>query len=361
MRNFVLDHSPIDVVFNKNSDNFVVKEIPLYEFSGDGEHTIVHVEKKDLSTPELLEILSSTLGVKIRDFGYAGLKDKLGLTRQFISFHKNYEDNLKNLNHPKIKIIDVFRHKNKLKIGHLKGNHFFVKFKKVNNANATKLQNVIEILKKTGFGNYFGYQRFGNFGDNAKLGEEILDNKKSFKNKKLNKFLINALQSELFNNYLSKRLEISKLSNSFNKKEFKEIYKFDDKLIDDLYRQKTLFKLIDGEVFNHYPFGKNFLEDNFNSAIKRFEMKEISPTGLLIGSKVMQSIGSAKILEDEIFSDFYEKFINVSGSRRMMWVFADDLEYKYNQLNAQFSISFSLIKGAYATTFIEELLHCERL
>ncbi len=71
---YSLKHSPINAYFSKNSDDFVVRERPLYEFSGKGEHLILHINKKDLTTNEALKILSETSGVKIRDFGYAGLK-----------------------------------------------------------------------------------------------------------------------------------------------------------------------------------------------------------------------------------------------------------------------------------------------
>ncbi|TEY31032.1 tRNA pseudouridine(13) synthase TruD, partial [Campylobacter sp. CH185] len=82
---YSLKHSPINAYFSKNSDDFVVRERPLYEFSGKGEHLILHINKKDLTTNEALKILSEASGVKIRDFGYAGLKDKQGSTFQYLS------------------------------------------------------------------------------------------------------------------------------------------------------------------------------------------------------------------------------------------------------------------------------------
>ncbi len=40
-----LNHSKIDVVFKQNKDDFVVTEIPLYEFSGEGEHLILKIRE----------------------------------------------------------------------------------------------------------------------------------------------------------------------------------------------------------------------------------------------------------------------------------------------------------------------------
>ena len=84
-----LTHSPINAHFSKNADDFVVREVPLYEFSGAGEHLILHIAKKDLSTSEAVRLLSEVSGAKMREFGVAGLKDKQGQTFQYISAPKN--------------------------------------------------------------------------------------------------------------------------------------------------------------------------------------------------------------------------------------------------------------------------------
>ncbi|MFB1008840.1 MAG: tRNA pseudouridine(13) synthase TruD, partial [Sulfurospirillum sp.] len=132
IRQFFLTHSPISAMFTKNSSDFVVNEIPLYPFSGEGEHLVLHVRKKDLTTWDMLQYLSEVTGCKVRDFGYAGLKDKDGMTTQYISLHKSYEPKLANFTHDKIKILDKTYHNNKIRTGHLKGNRFFVRLKKVN-------------------------------------------------------------------------------------------------------------------------------------------------------------------------------------------------------------------------------------
>ena len=53
-----LTHSPIDIYFKQSKEDFVVTEIPLYEFSGDGEHLIIKFRKKDLTTWMALEIIA---------------------------------------------------------------------------------------------------------------------------------------------------------------------------------------------------------------------------------------------------------------------------------------------------------------
>lgn len=97
----------------------------------------------------------------MRDFGYAGLKDKQGSTFQYLSMPKKIREFLANFSHPKLKILETFIHENKLRIGHLKGKFFFIRLKKVMPSDALKLEQALMNLDKQGFANYFGYQRFG--------------------------------------------------------------------------------------------------------------------------------------------------------------------------------------------------------
>jgi tRNA pseudouridine13 synthase len=45
-RFYSLNHSSIDFRFKQTPRDFVVEEIPLYEFSGEGEHLVLFVRKK---------------------------------------------------------------------------------------------------------------------------------------------------------------------------------------------------------------------------------------------------------------------------------------------------------------------------
>ena len=359
---YALTHAPIEAYFSKNSDDFVVREIPLYEFSGDGEHLIVEISKKDMTTQEALHVLSEVTGAKMRDFGYAGLKDKQGMTTQFISMPRKFESNLANFSHEKIKILSLNSHKNKLRIGHLKGNSFFIRLKKVLPSNAKKLEQAFVSIDKMGYANYFGYQRFGKFGDNAATGLELLKNgtingKKS-KNPKLNGFLISAYQSDLFNRWLSKRVEISKFAQDFSLGELAQIYPYlDNAILKNLKSQKRFFKLIGGEVLGHYPHGKCFLCEDLDAEGARFDARDITSCGLIAGAKAYEAQGAARMVEDQVFAQANEYKAKMTGSRRFAWCYLEDTSYKYNEEKAHFTINFTLQKGSYATVVLEEILH----
>lgn len=359
---FALSHAPIPAHFSKNSDDFVVREIPLYEPSGSGEWCVLNIQKKGLSTQEALRILSEVSGAKIREFGIAGLKDKQGLTTQQISVHKKYARAIENFNTPELKVLNASYHENKLKVGHLKGNSFFIRLKKVLPRDATKLAQVLSVIKREGLANYFGYQRFGKYGDNAEAGLAVLRGKR-LKNRKMNDFLISAFQSDLFNRWLSKRVEISKFADSFSASELSKIYSINSDIAHFIKSQNTLYRLLPGEVLGHYPHGKCFAisdrVDELGLEVQRFAAQDITSCGLLLGARRLESSGLARAVEDEIFAPYADVADAMSGSYRFAWVFVKNLKHEYNEQKAQFSLSFELDKGSYATTLLRELLHSD--
>jgi tRNA pseudouridine13 synthase len=349
-RFYSLEHSSIDFHFKQTARDFVVEELPLYEFSGEGEHLVMFIRKKNLSTMELISIIARYLGIKNKEIGYAGLKDKHAMTKQYISLHKKYEESLENFNHESIKILSKTYHNNKIRIGHLKGNRFYIKLKKVNPTSAQKIDEALKNISQNGMPNFFGYQRFGNDGDNHIEGEKIAKGTKKERNPRIRKLLINAYQSHLFNMWLSRRLEINRLVNNFQPKELESLLNIPLDEIVKLKSQKHNFKVINGDIMEHYPHGRLFDFDGSQEDIKRFESRDISVTGMLCGKKVKTSSNIAGVIEKD-----YNDEINADGARRYAWIYPEDVEGRFNQIEAQYELNFTLPKGAYATVLIEEI------
>ncbi|DAB33958.1 MAG TPA: tRNA pseudouridine(13) synthase TruD [Sulfurospirillum sp. UBA12182] len=356
-RIFFLNHAPIEVLFTKNANDFVVNEIPLYEFSGEGEHLVLHVRKKDLTTWQMVQTLSEFCGAKVRDFGYAGLKDKDGMTTQYISIHKSYEAKLEGFEHEKIKILSKTYHNNKIKIGHLRQNRFFIRLKRVHKVDGQKLSNALKILQHEGYPNFFGYQRFGREGNNYLLGRDILSEAKRERNRKKRDLFISAYQSYLFNTWLNKRLEIGHILTDFDDKEASSALGFDKDLIKELRAQPHFLKILDGDVLHHYPAGKPFVCTDTKEEAQRFARHEITLTGWLVGNRSMRSEGFSKSMEDEIYAQAEPFLSQMDGGRRFAWSFLEDVEFHYKEDEKWFEMHFSLQKGSYATTVLEELLH----
>jgi len=349
-RFYSLGHASIDFHFRQTPRDFVVEEIPLYEFSGEGEHLILLVRKKNLSTNEMIGQIARYLGIKNREIGYAGLKDKHAMTKQYISLHKRYEEAMEGFHHEAIKIISKTYHKNKIKIGHLRGNRFYIKLKKVNPTSATKIDEALKNIEKQGMPNFFGYQRFGNDGDNHILGEKLAKGEVRERNPRVKKLLINAYQSHLFNLWLSRRLEINSLVATFGVIELEPLLNLPNSELQKMKKQEHPFKLMDGDIMEHYPHGRLFEFSGEQEDIERFNERQISVTGLLCGKKATHANGFARVIEKE-----YDDEINADGARRYAWVYPTDIEGRFNQIEAQYELNFTLPKGSYATVLIEEI------
>jgi len=339
-----------DFIFNASPRDFTVEEIPLYDFSGEGEHLVLKVRKKELTTWEMLDILSAHLGIKRRDIGYAGLKDKHAMTIQYLSLMATHEEKLADFTHPQIKILDRVRHNNKIRIGHLKGNRFALRFKKVLGIQKEMLDSVLDWVEAEGMPNYFGHQRFGHFGDNWEEGKKIVTGTLKMRDRRNREFLVSAYQSYLFNGWLSRRIELCKLLEGFSETEVEGLMKLPVGALSEVKRQAAFFKILSGDVLMHYPYGRVFYAEDLMAESLRFFERDISPSGCIPGKKVKRSEGVARQIEEP-----FDAEISESGSRRYAWVFPAQLTRKYLPERAHYELGFFLPKGSYATVLVDLL------
>ncbi len=296
--------------------------------------------------------LSDYVGCKSRDIGYAGLKDKNAMTIQSISIPKQYEEKIDQFTHKNIKILEKTYHNNKIRIGHLKGNKFFIRLKRVFPSDAYKLEEVLGNISTFGMPNYFGFQRFGINGDNYLKGKQIIDGTLKERSKKLKQMYVNAYQSFLFNNWLSKRVEISQLINAFEPSEICEKLQMTKEQVKLLKNQEHPFKLMMGDVMSHYPFGRIFHVEDLESESAKFMARDRVATGLLCGKKAKLAVDDARVIEEQ-----YDEHTTADGSRRFSWIFPNGIQSEYKEDNNHFELSFALPKGSYATELISELIH----
>ena len=156
-------------------EDFAVEELPLYLPEGGGSHAYAFVEKRELTTRDLVLTLIRQ-GLKENEIGVAGLKDKHAVTKQWLSVPNRRADALDALAElPGVQLLERSRHRNKLGIGHLRGNRFTVR---VRGGDAARAAAVVNVLAVQGIPNYFGPQRFGRFGTNALDGLKLIMDKK---------------------------------------------------------------------------------------------------------------------------------------------------------------------------------------
>lgn len=157
-------------------EDFIVEEIPLYDPCGTGEHIYLYVQKVNLSTSALVEIVARHFGVRPAEVGYAGLKDRRAVTRQVLSVHApgRRPEDFPALVHERVSVLWVDLHTNKLRRGHLRGNRFAIKIRGVPTASVLPARRVMQALERAGLPNRIGEQRFGYLHTNHLVGRAVL-------------------------------------------------------------------------------------------------------------------------------------------------------------------------------------------
>ncbi len=319
-------------------EDFQVEERPLYLPCGEGEHLYIKVTKRLLSTPDLVRKLSSVLGIKVQGIGTAGMKDARAVTTQMVSLHFATPEQLLRVKpDDQILAIEVLgRHRNRLRPGHHAGNRFRLVVRGVADHAGETLPAVLDVLSKRGAPNYFGPQRQGKKGENYLLGAALLEDQarreKMSRAKRM--WFLNTFQSHLFNQILARRID-----------------RIDRLLVGD-------WAIKDN--------GACFPVEGAEQEQPRADRFEISPTGILFGSRVSWASGEPGEIERAVVIENGStpeglveaaKACGFRGERRALRVKLDELDWSLS--DNSLTISFALPPGAYATSVLRELMKQE--
>lgn len=189
------------------NEDFSVTELPLQLPSGEGEHLWLDVEKNGANTAFVAQQLAQAAGVEDRDVGYAGLKDRYAITRQWFSIYlpKGETPDLTRLQHPEFKVLSQSRHLRKLRPGDLLGNRFRILLRDVV-GDRDAIEANLRAVASEGVPNYFGAQRFGFDGGNVEQGRAMLAREIRVRNPKKKGIYLSAVRSFVFNEVLALRI-----------------------------------------------------------------------------------------------------------------------------------------------------------
>ncbi len=313
-------------------DDFRVEEVPAYLPQGSGSHLYLKVEKRNLTTRDLVAALMRH-GLRENEVGVAGLKDKSAVTVQWISVPRRSEaaaDGLEAL--AGVRVLERSYHRNKLGIGHLRGNRFVVTIRDVDDgAAADRARAVLRALAERGAPNYFGPQRFGRFGNNAVDGLRVLRGESVPGGHRLRRFFVSALQSLLFNALLAERID------------------------------RGLYgAVVTGDWARKHDTGGVFRVEDGALESPRAARLEISATLPLYGRRVRLSEAEAGVLEGRILERYglrWSAFGSRRGDRRPSRLVLEDVEVRED--DGALVVAFMLPKGSYATVVLRELMKVE--
>lgn len=194
------------------NEDFIVTELPLQLPSGEGEHIWLDIEKNGANTAFIAQQLAEAAGVHERDVGYAGLKDRYAITRQWFSIYlpigkeKGETPDLTLLQHPEFKVLSQSRHLKKLRPGDLQGNRFRIVLREVT-GDRDAMEANLKAVASHGAPNYFGAQRFGFEGRNVMQGLAMLAREIRVRNPKKKGIYLSAVRSFVFNEVLALRIQ----------------------------------------------------------------------------------------------------------------------------------------------------------
>ncbi len=297
------------------NEDFTVTELPLQLPSGAGEHIWLDVEKNGANTAFVAQQLAEAAGVQEWDVGYAGLKDRYAITRQWFSiyFPKGETPDLTQLQHPEFKVLSQSRHVKKLRPGDLQGNRFRIVLRDVA-GERDLIEANLKAVASQGVPNYFGAQRFGHDGGNVEQGRAMLAREIRVRNPKKKGIYLSAVRSFVFNEVLALRIQ-----------------------------QGLWGKTLPGDVMDETG----------------------QPTGPLWGRGRVVTTDEAQALENgvaernAILCDGMEH-AGLDQARRALVARPADMSWEWQQADQQADqlvLTFSLPAGTYATAVLSEIMH----
>lgn len=352
--------------YKTHAKDFIVNEILPLEFTHEGEHLWLHIQKSGVNTAYLAKLLSEWAEIPLRDVGYSGLKDRHAVTTQWFSLRipkkqlpttafapVDISDN------ESITILAQHWHNKKLNRGTHKANEFIITLRDVQfeacpektseQARLAKqhLDQHLETILTTGVPNYFGPQRFGRDGNNvrealalfARPPREARPHPKKSKRKhaprEQNTMELSAARSLIFNEILAARV-----------------------------RDGSWNEGLAGEVFNLDGSGSIFTSEAMDDTLRaRLTSGDIHPTGVLWGTGNDKVSGHAAAIEHHTVQNNplllklatgLEKR-NVKAQRRALRLPIDALSWTWDD-NETLILSFTLTTGSFATSVLASVV-----
>jgi tRNA pseudouridine13 synthase len=314
-------------------EDFQVEEQLGFEPTGEGEHVLLQVRKRNANTEWVARQLARHAGVRPVDVGYAGLKDRIGVTTQWFSVHlrKQADPNWDGLQTEEIQILACARHNRKLRRGSLQGNRFEIVVRQIV-GDRDELVDRLTRIAEAGIPNYFGEQRFGHNGQNLIQADALFQGRgRQFSRHKRGLYL-SAARSFLFNRVLSARVE-----------------------------RACWDRAIAGDVMMLEGSQSVFpIEEVTQDICARVDAMDIHPTGPLWGRGRLPTGLECGRLEEQALAEFDAwrvalEHVGLGQERRALRVKVGELDWEWLG-DDSLRIRFFLPRGSYATSVLRQLI-----
>ncbi|RLF42440.1 MAG: tRNA pseudouridine(13) synthase TruD [Thermoplasmata archaeon] len=398
-------------------DFIVIEESKLPVEKKDGRYTIAIVTSTNWETNQLIHKISKQLHISRKRISFAGTKDKRAKTTQAMSFYNVSIDKIKNLNLKYVEVKNIYRSDKPLHIGDLQGNHFNITIRDIDKTEEEIKQVVEEIKTYNGFPNFFGIQRFGvvrpithlvgkqlvlaNFREAVWIYLTWVDEREEESAVSARKTLIetNDYKEALKLYPISLHFERAMLNHlSVNPNDYigalqtlprnlltmfisaYQSYLFNKILSRRILKGLPINQAVTGDIVLPFRNGRitdeeiPVTERNLEKVNKQLKRGKGFVSGLIVGSESRFAEGEMgeieyKVVEEEKIDvrDFVIPeipSISSYGTRRIIFAPIKDLSYSirdddFNSSRKALTLSFGLLKGCYATSFLREIMKAE--
>ena len=322
---------PARGVLRATAEDFQVEEDLGFAPSGDGEHVLVLIRKRDANTDWVAKRIVRLAGVRPVAVSFAGLKDRTAVASQWFSVHLpgRHDPDWTALNDAQVQVLTVSRHHRKLRRGALRGNRFVLVIRQTEGQHEA-VDERLRQLGAHGVPAYFGAQRFGREGGNVERALAMFAGTRVSRHQR--SLLLSAARSWLFNKVLAERV-----------------------------RRGDWNRLLPGDIAmldgSHSVFEVAEPDDELQQRCARLDLH---PSGPLWGRGAPATTGVALTLEQAALADEepLRNGLEAAGleqQRRALRHCVRELQWQWLDQKT-LRVQFFLDRGNYATSVMREVL-----
>jgi len=396
------DRLTTPLVARARHEDFRVVERPALEPTDEGEHTMVEIAKRGISTHEAIQRLARAAGVRPSAIGHAGLKDARAVAVQRLTVAGVEPRRLEGLEQPGLVVSWARRTRAKLQPGQTRGNRFELVVRGLDEGDAegdglARLEAGLAELARRGVPGWFGAQRFGHRGDSGRIGAalfteryddavdmicgrpgphdhgRVLEAREAFAAGDLK-----GAERAWPRSYRDARAvcrallrgerDLGRVLLGLDRKTLRL---FASAAQSELFnavlarRMPDVDRLIDGDVVRFATSNSGFVVERAADEQHRADAFELSPSGPMFGAKEQRPVGAALELEEAVLDasglereDFARRGpLYCAGTRRPLRFMVEDaqVEAGADDLGRFARLTFALGPGVYATSVLDEL------
>lgn len=315
-------------------EDFIVEERLGYPPDGGPAHRLLWVEKRATNTLDVARDLASAAGCHPAEVGFAGMKDRRAVARQWFSVPaERGQPPPAGFAGSGFCVLESHAHSRKLRRGALAGNAFALRVRDAA-GDLPGLAARIERLAAQGFPNYFGPQRFGADGANLERVQAWLAGGRLPRGREARAFVLSTARAIAFQAVLARRV----IDGSWN-------------------------RLLPGEVVNLAGSASVFVAaEPDDDLMRRCREGDVHPTGPLCGEGGLVPVAEAAAVEQAALAHVApipERLAAAGMRAERRALLARPAALRHRHEGDALALEFELPRGAYATGLLRELVATE--